>query len=357
MKCKVNDLSFLDLYVLCSDQKNELNDKVQITPLDNDEVIFSQFSNEIKLLTKLKCSNDIEDSFIYPVSVFNKIIKSFGKDTQIEIKEDKIIRDSSEYSISKPDILSIGEEEIQDMLKVVSNLNSNTQIVLKDLNKWNIIKNGLDKKEYNILHYYDNYYIASDIYNITSAVKTENTSIEDDLFLQGVILSIVNSYKLEEIKLHFIEEYDQYVLIMDNTYLFFPSVSDVKLPNIFEEEWKNQYDHPFKVRVNKKDLIDVLNRLSITIDTFDRIFLTISDNSIILENKDNGYCREEIDIDSVDKELIDKTFCISLNYLLSSTYHMEDIFDMHVSLDSELPLLIKDSEKFYIINLYQKQEK
>jgi hypothetical protein len=305
------DLEFLNLYSLCVDQKSEIGKSFQIKK-EGDNIRFCQVTDSVVLFTNLKDIKQGENfCFNYPTNSIIQLVNTCGDNEQIEfIKNTVKIGKNSNYSFEEIDY------DISSMENLFNQVYDKTNIVIKDLEKTNVIKSYTsNEKGLDIIALINNYFVASNRSDVTGTIKTSN-KYDNTFFLSKLTVNIINTFKLKEIAIMDIG--DNYVFKIDNTTVIVQKQECI-IPNIFEDKWKKYYLFDDKIIVNKNDLLLALNRINIiskeNVNT--RIFFTCKENEIIIESKDKGFAAEKVNA-KIDKNLIDHYIIVSSNYLINS---------------------------------------
>jgi len=132
------------------------------------------------------------------------------------------------------------------------------------------------------------------------------------------------------------------------------------LPNMFTDDIKSIYEHPFNIQIEKGKIIEALERIRIIArnNRENRIFVSIKNDSIELINNDTQYAIEKIK--TVSSNNTEMEFPISVNYFLSIIYNLTGkTIDLYYNIETEESELIcinlsdENKDKFYILNLLE----
>lgn len=354
MNFKKQELSFLELYTICSDTKNILHDKLIIkTDKKNKKVVFAQLSYDASLYTELD-KDDIDEDFsvIYDVNIFYSVIKLTPDDESIYIDKEKIkFGKNSTYDFKKYDF------DFSMIDKLSNNLKIEKEIHIKDLDRLNALKSFVGADSFDLFDLQNMHFVASNSTDITGAILTDNKVVE--FKLPRVIFSIINSVKATDVIFEKLKDDNEILFRMkiDKTNIYF-SEKESKIQNIFEDEIRKLYYHNTKVVVSKKDLILALQRISITTskNIYNRISLLFKNNKCHIINNEVGHS-EEIISAKIDKEIEGVQVNVSSSYLKMMVGLLNgDNITILVSNDIEaVAMTLEDDikDRFFIHNLYE----
>lgn len=312
MEFTKQELKFLDIFSACTGNSNNffLNDKFSIES-DEDNIYFYQYTDKVKLIYTLENKwKDENINVTYLTNPFNAMVKNCDDKEKISItqKDTKFGKkscyefESYDKSVEKPKVYL-------DMMKE----NQNVYTII-DLNKINQIKSFISIEDnFNCVSLQDNYFVT---YNgqIIGVSKTNN-DIKELLYFPSMLFTLINSLKINEIKLNLLQNNEFYSFTNDKLNILLQK-NDYALPYIFDTEIKNQFEHETKIECLKKDLLTSLQRIKIISqnnpDT--RIYLKLTNNKIILESRDSYKGIEEIE--AKYNEVLENFYIIlSANYL------------------------------------------
>jgi hypothetical protein len=131
--------------------------------------------------------------------------------------------------------------------------------------------------------------------SLLCAYKTSNS--RDVLFYIPKLAGIIGVDNKKE-TMDFYKSGEYIFININNTYIIF-SIKEYSLPNIFEKEFIQVYDHKTKIEINKNIFKDVLNRFKIfsAKNIFNRIKCSSTNNQFIVESKEpnSGYAIEKME--------------------------------------------------------------
>lgn len=353
MKFVKQELDFLYEYATCVDTQQPLSDKVFII-FSKDQIEFIQESTSVSLYKKIEKECDKEFISGFETIQLAKFIQSCKDTDTLEFTENNIIiNDTSKYELNRFD----GIVDKDKYISILNREDSWNRFTVFDCNLLARLKSFVSATEEELKGYglVSNYFLATDRYNLTCAIKSSN-EIEDINF-QYILKNFVKDGTLE---LSIDEEYDGYIVNNEN-YIAFISNQQLQLPNIFNDEIQLAFNHSTFINVNKDDILSVLERMMVVSNSnlFHRIYITCQESSIVIECKDDYESSEIVNtIDPVDEDLVGKTFVMSAKYLKEiCDFLPEDNIQIHLPSDEEyaVAVLVKNKDNdniLFIHNLY-----
>jgi len=288
MKIKRSELEFLEIFSMCVDNKNPLNDKFQVKSNGTD-VVFTQMSNEATIIKAFESKETI--NVMFPTNQFTQLIKSFSADTEIDITDKGVVVGESKYEFEKVDYELPSTEQLYQKTKSDDFTESFT---LSDIKKMNTVKFCMGQEDLATIALMENSFVASNKSDITGVIKTANTFDKEFYFSKGII-SILLKYGFDSIS---VDIEDDFYHLSVNDVDMFVAFKEFSLPNILSEDFKTIYEHPYECSVVKKDIQEILGRIKVfassTVER--RIHVTFKDKEMIVESKekDSGYAVEKI---------------------------------------------------------------
>lgn len=356
MQIKKEELQFLDLFSFCADNKSKMGDKFCID-VNKNETLFLQSSKEVYLIHKYQnIKEEKSERFVFPINTFASLIKLAPEKEQITINSDSVsFSGGSEY---KFDILKYNFQPLIDQLYFIEHEGAKEvkTVNLEELDKLTFIKNFMGDSGLDVVGGFENYFVASNKIRVVGAVKLNELNSSFPIFLPKMLVNIVGFLKLTKTPLYFYK--NEYCFIVhNNTYIFCP-LKEYKLPNILNEKQKTFYDHPLFIKIDRLQFILALQRISLFTKTnyYDRVFISVFKDGLILENKDSTYAKEIL-LTPINDELLYSSFIISTNHLLNTLNLLTDKFvSLHILPTKEaVTVTIKDENKFYIHMLYSQK--
>ena len=362
VKLKKEQLNFLDKYVLCIDTKTAINDKFQITCKGN-KLIFSQKSNVGYLITEITYPETFEksESVVFETATFVSLIKSIPNNSDIVITEKGINFNNNCYDIVNTDFEL---DDVDEFLTIASDTTVK-KFELKDIDNYFKIKEYATGDKLDTISYQNGYFVASNRYYVTGFVKTDNFKLEDDFYFSEDTFALFSAYKVKESTIYNLE--DLYFFKLEDTFVFIPK-NEYILPNMFDEDVKQMYEHSFKAVINKSGIKDTLTRMKIVArnNKEGRIYIEMTEDKMIIKNTDTQFAQEDIKLFSIDKDISGLTLPVSVNHLSSiidkcegdniELYCKPETVDPETNeVDECISIKIKDetSQYFYILNLLE----
>lgn len=310
---KKKDLEFLKLYALCVDPVSITGRNFQIEKISDNTIRFSQVNDNSYFFTDFNLTENIDYfCYNYPTNSIVQFLNTCSDEDEIEFNDNSIkLGNNSDYQFEKIDFSLSGYEDLFDEAK-----NADYNLKIKDLQKINNIKSYIGSdRGLDTVALMNNYFVASDKQNATSAIKTEN-DIKEMLFLSKLSINVLSQVKIDEIDIYLDDK--KYVFNLLYTYIIIPQKEYI-LPNFFDANIKQFYNFDTKAKINKEKFLFALNRINVFAkdNVNSRIYMTFNKDNIVIESKDRGYAIEKIEA-SIDDELIDHYVILSNNQLLNS---------------------------------------
>ena len=312
MRFTKQQLNFLEVFAMVSNTKAFLNDKVNIQTKDN-KVYFSQNTDNVKLIQVLEVQGQTDQiNVTYLTNQLSAMVKSCQDDDVISISAEGIkFGKNSEYKFESYDVSIDDPNTILNMAAAPEK-----SYALGNFEKINTIKNFISSDEnFNCISLQDNNFIS---YNgQVIAISTSTNDIKELLYLPSVFFNIIDKLKIKEVNLALLQN-GEYYNFKSNDLNIFLSIKEYGIPYVFSSEIKSEYDHPYSVECNKKEILKALNRIKIISQSNPetRVYVQFTNNKIIIESKDGQYGKEEVDA-VYNNELKDFYVILSSSHLYS----------------------------------------
>ena len=366
IKLKKEQLNFMEKYALCVDSKMPTHEKFQITG-KQDKLVFSQKSNTGYLITEIDYKEVDNFNVVFDTITFVSLIRSIPDNTEIVITEKGIEFLRNSYDIVNTDM------ELDDVDEYIEFAKKSDvkKFTLKDIDNFNKIKEYSSGDNLDCVSYQNNHFVTSNRSYVTAFSKTKEFSYVDDFYFSTPTFMLLTTFKVKEIEIvindHIEVEdgqdiivVDYYYFKLDNTFIFIIGKNYI-LPNMFQDDLKSMYEHPYKFTVEKSAIKDTLNRMKIVArnNKESRIYFHITDGLLSIKNTDTQFAQEDIKIIKMDKEIDGIVIPLSVNYLSSViekcdgkeiVFYCTPIEDDFVSMKTE----DETSNYFYILNLLEK---
>lgn len=367
---KKEELDFLNFYSMYVDSSlGSFGDKVIIFKYDK-EILFIQKGRDDILFIK-RIHREVEDfaPIIYETTKLNQIIKSLPNKSDITIDGTKIsVADTINYEFESHDY-AVDTKYFDDMMELVLNFADVTEeVVLLDVDKLNNVQPFMGEKLFpfenfdnlNLVAFFSGYYVTSDRYHVTAAVKN-SSKIEKDFYFHSIVYPVCKYLEQKDAHLFIYrtegEDDDKCVMTFDDFSVIFPHTESSRLPNIMTEDTKSFYEHDSYIVVDKQSFLNVLQRIMIitNAELKDRVFVSFTEDKMIIESKDNGYAKEIIDLEECNVPAT-ASLVLSSRYLVqTSKFIQEDKLKIKIPTDEEgvaIKIQGKDSDKkFYVVNI------
>lgn len=350
---KKDQLGFLDTYAKCVGSSSPIHEKFKISGKEGDsKIVFSQLSNLGYLITEVDYTDVKDFEFIFDTSIFVSLIKLLDKEVNITITSSGIEFNGNKYDICNEEI------EIGDVYELLSKINnSDKSFKLIEIDKFSNLKDYVGQQGLDTISYQDKYFVSSNKLYVTAFCKTEFKHDNDFYFSSG-LFQLLNDAKIKEIDIKLCDDF--YFCKVDKNYILILNKKEdyYILPNMFTDDIKSIYEHPFNIQVEKGKIIEALERMRIIArnNRENRIFVSIKSDSIELINNDTQYAIEKIK--TVSSNNTEMEFPLSVNYFLSIIYNLTgktiDLY-YNTQIDDLICINISDEikDRFYLLNLLE----
>lgn len=343
------ELGFIGLYNLAVDNKNALHDKFGII-CNKEETLVIQESDKCTLITVLDKKNENESQTIYSTPKVNSILSFVSDDEVITFTEKGMSFNKSTYDFEE-DKLSLSD--CSAILSAIENKTYAERMYFKNLKTILAVKSyiGTEQENLNTIVNLNESFIASNEMGISAIVKSEN---KNTFYLPEILINMIVYKKIDEIE---VEVYDNFIVSkIENTFVIIPT-KEYAIPNIFETEFAEKYNHKDKIVISKEELVKAVQRIKViaNYNIYTRIFIYCFENYIEIVSKDNSRAVETVDA-TVDANLKGIYFIVSANYLfqISNSLEGKNIV-IHASPDKDavaVKITDETENKFFIHCLY-----
>lgn len=306
-----DELAFLTIFMVGTDMKTVVNDKIQIkASVENQSVRFAQMSDNVYFIHEQKKKVDKDFTIvIYTSDIFSLV----QNEDNVTINEKGIyFSNGGEYILEQFDF---NYDDIDYLYEKMLTNKPNSDIKLVELDKIVSVYKfiGVDES-LATLSIQNGYFVSSNRFDITALVNTKNDKNIFN-FLSTNTATLFQTHKIDEIDIQYFENENFYHFCIGNTHII-NNILEYQIPNIFEPELYNSLMHKNIVNINKDDFKVALNRIKIiAVKTLEnRINLIFGDGILIIENNITGYSKEIITAE-VPKCLYDKKIILSATYM------------------------------------------
>jgi len=355
------ELEVLPVFSSFADTGSQFADKIFIVA-EGGRCFLFQESTYATLIYFLDKKVEGDQKFSYEIPKLNSLLNSCKSSDTITFTDDFIlINDKSKYELSQFD----GVCEYSNYFDCISNIGNWNKFSIEDQDKLKQVKPYISQidPELKGIAMVSNYFIATDRYNITYALKGKGQGKGEPLVcVPSSVVSLINSITLNSLDLYTDKDYNgNIVQVSDNFFVFLTNVKEIVIPNIFSEAIQEVYNHPDTVTFNKKDLLEVFNKmLIVTNDKLNhRVYLSFDTKSIVIECKDDYYGKDSIStISDIPDVLLLKSFIVSAYYLKTILLSLKsEKVQIHFPSDPEreVAILVRNADnedQLYIHNLY-----
>jgi hypothetical protein len=295
------ELSFLEMYSQNSDREVVKNDKLQIKTRKDGFVIFSQFSSELTFITKLAKPVDEEFTVLLPVTKIAGLIKVISDTTEITITKDFVKFNDSIYEFEKQNFELIDTDHFLQLCEL-----GGEKRTIKSLKLAYPMINYTGKDKLNCVSVSDEYFVACMSNDTVSAAVWTGEKASEDFYLSKAVIKLLSSYDVDEVELDIFVDQSFYSFKVEGTFVC-NTPKPYMLPDLFDNDIKEIYEHPYKVFMSKKDLLTALNRIQVVSsgNVNNRIYCTFNKDSFSIESKDSGYAIEKVNAET-DIQLTEK---------------------------------------------------
>jgi hypothetical protein len=308
------ELGFIGLYNLCIDNKSPLHDKFEIK-CNKEETIILQESDACTLITMFNKKNEEESETIYSTAKVNSILSFVPDSDIITFTEKGMSFNKSTYDFEED---KINLNDISELLTLIENKSYVQRLSFKNLKTMSSVKGYVGQEGLDTIANMNGSFVASNEMGISAIVKSEN---QNTFYIPEILVNMIMFKKLDEIE---IDVYDNFVSTkIEDTYVIVPT-KEYLIPNIFEEEFANKYNHKDIITLGKEELVKAVQRIKVvaSFNIYSRIFIYCFENYIEIVSKDNSKAVETVNA-KVDKDLIGHYFIISANYLFQIANSLE----------------------------------
>jgi len=345
------ELDFIKLYNLAIDNKNPLHDKFEIK-CNKEETIIIQESEKCTLITFFDKKNEEESQTIFSTGKVNSILSHVPDSDTVTFTEKGMSFGKSTYDFEED---KISLNDMSELMTLISNKNYTQKLVFKNLKDMSAVKGYVGQEGLDTIVNMNESFVASNEMGISAVIKSEDNNT---FYIPEIIVNMIMFLKLNEIE---IEVYENFISTkIDNTYVIVPT-KEYLIPNIFDEEFAEKYNHKHKIVMSKEELIKAVQRIKVvaSFNIYSRIFIYCFEDRIEIVSKDNSKALETVSA-KVDESLVDHFFIISANYLFQIVNSLEGKnVIINVSPDQEaVAVKITDEidNKFFIHCLYPDTE-
>jgi len=331
------ELQFLSIFNMCISNNDSSSNKVNFFT-DEGKLYLTQYSDSVNLVHIIE--GDFTETFNvwYETSFIFNFIKSVADNTDILFSETEGIKIGA-TSWYKPKTYEYDNKSF-DLVKSLINNTNIKKYTVKDLDKLNKAKNFIGNpytKEYDCIRVDNGNFTTSYSDDKVSVIIKNNNVLEESLFIDKTIYTVVRSIGLNEMEIGLIVDKGYFIYNIDSFYIFYPE-KKYELPNLAEEQFKPLYLHEDTIVVARKPLLDVLNRLGLITskDYQNRIYFNVAKGSIEIECKDGAEAKENIPV-LVSDNLIGHTFILSSTFVQQIlTSLTEDKISIRVSKENTI---------------------
>lgn len=298
MKIKQKELGFLGLYKIAKDN-SQLGDKLKIEVF-TDKVRFSQKTN-LSLLTTTKAietTDSVEPfSLLVNTQLFIDFINSLDKEDEIEITEKGISigkdnhYDFQNFSLEFPNVDSVIDS-------IEKHKATSTSLVISEVGKLNVIKDFSGKDKLETVGILKGRLLSTNrivtVYCDTDLIGKSN----DNYFLAKQAMDLIKS----ETEIFFSDK--AYFFNINETTCVF-NWKEFEVPDLFSEKFYSSFNQTTFVSVEKEKLSKILSRMNLFVkeNKHNRIFVTINNDSLLIENRDFNASFEKLELKQKDESL------------------------------------------------------
>jgi hypothetical protein len=311
------ELSFLGMYYKCADTKLSQNDKFQISAnKETQKVIFSQFSDNATIITKLDKIVDENFTGVYSVGQFASLIQSIPSESAIHIKTDGVYFNDNKYEFEKFNFNDVFND-VDTLLLSMESPQENT-IVINDFLKTS--KSLMGQGVFDCVALSKGNFVSTmSLDTLTCSYKTSN-DVALKMYIPKLAVLLCNEMKLDIVTFNTgkLADKDFNFITIKNTHIIFAR-RDYDVADIFDEEMVEMYEHKSIVTIKKEVLKEALNRIKVVASKaiHSRIYCSCTNNKFKIESKEQNSSQALELVDAqVDKDLIDNSsFIISQSHL------------------------------------------
>lgn len=347
MKVKKSDLKFLKDYNAIVETSTVLGNKLKIK-VENNVATYVQNSKSATLITSIPCSTNESFDLLVETKTFWNFLNTLEEEDILTIEQDGFtIGEDKKYTF---DLSQLDFINIDDLLVTIENLKSNSDTISFDFKEYDELKTVfpfMGKDSLESIGLMKNKILATD--RIQIVYSECEFSLDENYFISKLAGQLLKENIGSVTKIYIDEDF--YFFNKDNTLCIFQWEKCI-IPDIFQESSYSKFNQKDNVEVNTKEIKNCLKRMSYF--TFDnpsfRIFITIKDDHLIIENRDYNKSYEKIPLLKGNPLLNDVTFIVNSNNLLNFINHFEDnsinLF-INPSSDNRNSIRLEDAEGKY----------
>lgn len=312
-----DSFKFLNIFNQCVSNDSSKANKINLF-IEDDKLYLMQYSDSLNLVHIIQSYTfkGIHFNVWYETSFIFNFIKSVPDKTDIIFSEEEGIKIGNK-SWYKPKTFQYENDQFNLIQSLIEDDNIK-KYKIKDIdliNKARYFIGNPYTKEFDCIRVdKDNFTTSYSDDKVSVVIKSEkNKDIDDSFYIDKSIYNVVKTIGYNEIELSYLNERNYFMFNIDNEfYLFYPE-KKYELPNLNDQEIIPLYYHSDKIELNRKDFLDILNRLSLITskDYQNRIYFNIlSEDTLEIECKDGAEAKETISA-IIDKNIIGKYFILS----------------------------------------------
>jgi len=311
MKIEKEKLEFLNIFRILSDNKSNLGDKIQIV-VKKDKITFNQITQTVRLTKSMPISSKEEYELLIPIF---ELTGYLALDSNFEITKQGLIYDQ-EKEIYEFENLQL---DFPDEVVNIEKGEQPEEITIKNILKSGIAKNFAGTDDVGAIALTHNHFVATDRL-LCAIVKTDN-NIDETVYFPKLILDLFDSYKIDELGFKIYK--DCFTFEIAGVSILVPN-QDYAIPEVFDENYINEYDHKDSVSIDKIYLERHLKKMMIasTNNPNNRIFFSIKNGDLILKSKDFKSSFTTVKTDEPNERLEGQEGIVSCNYFLKMVQNL-----------------------------------
>lgn len=357
MKVKKEDLKFLKEYSAIVETSTVLGNKLKIDVKGN-TATYIQNSKDATLITTIPCSTNEEFDLLIETKTFWDFINTLDEDEELSITSDGFtIGENKKYTFDVSQLDFINVTELLETINESKQSSDTIKFAFKDYDQLKTVYPFMGKDSLESIGLMKNKILTTD--RIQIVYRDCEFDLKDNYFISKLAGQLLkeNGEGITDIYI----TKDFYFFYKGNTICIF-EWKQYTIPDLFQESAYSRFNQKDSIEVNKKEIKTSLKRMSFfTMDNPSyRIFLTISENDLLIENRDYNKSYEKVPLIKNNKNLNGVTFIVNSNNILNFINNIEDdsvLIFVNPSQENRNTIRLEDTNgKYKFVHLLLKED-
>ena len=341
------NLNFLNIFNVCVSNTDSMANKINFFTKDG-KLYLTQYSDSINLVHIIKGNYDIDFNVWYETGFIFNFIKSVPDKMDIIFSEEDGIK-LGNNSWYKPKTFQYDNRNF-DLIQALISDGNIKKYNLTDLDKIGKAKSFIGNpftKDFDCIRADNGNFTTSYADDKVSVILKNNIkNLNESFFIDKTIYNVVKLMGLDEINISYLIDKKYYMFAIENEFFMFYPEKRYEIPNLNEDQFKSLYFHSDIICVDRKYLLEVLNRLNLITskDYQNRIYFNLSKGSVEIECKDGAEAKENIPA-SISDNLVGHTFILSSTFVQQIlSVLIEDKINIRASKENTIAVSFTNSE-------------